>query len=137
NCIKCYNCKDLRRDDHACYEDYLEKERTCPPGTDKCSSIINDRLKRALRFCYVKGREKFRLCTLSEYECKDCDTDLCNGEPDKNKGDSAIRPVLHGPGLPLPIPPDHITMIEELSDIQDLQNDSDLAEDDAIMKLTF
>ncbi|KAJ9583795.1 hypothetical protein L9F63_021858, partial [Diploptera punctata] len=85
NCIKCYHCTDLRRDDHACYEDYFEKELTCPQGADQCTSVINDRLKQALRFCYMKSLESNPLCTNPDYKCKDCDTDLCNGEPDKNK----------------------------------------------------
>ena len=52
--------------------------------------------------------------------------------------DSAIQQALHGPGLPIPVLSDNITMTDEPSNDQDeLQNDSGLAEDDTINKPHF
>ena len=52
--------------------------------------------------------------------------------------DSAIQQALHGQGLPIPMPPDNVTMTDEPSNDQDeLQNFSDFAEDDAINEPHF
>ena len=54
--------------------------------------------------------------------------------------DSAIRPVLHGPGLPIPTPPDDITLTEIIESVHvqnALQNDPDFVEDDTINEPYF
>ncbi|KAJ4445670.1 hypothetical protein ANN_12354 [Periplaneta americana] len=57
------------------------------------------------------------------------------------EGVSAIRPVLHSPGLPIPTPPDDITLTEVIQSVPDvqteLQNDPDFVEDDTINEPNF
>ena len=51
--------------------------------------------------------------------------------------DSAIRPVLHGPELPIPTPPDDITLTEVTESVPHVQNDPDFVEDDTINEPHF
>lgn len=129
----------IRRAYHCYFNNKIDQNKTWAPEIccTKCVTLLSGWLKGSRHMPFAVPmiwREPKDHLT----DCYFCLTNI-SGISSKSRHtvkypslDSAIRPVLHGPGLPIPSPPDDITMTEEFPDIQDeLQNDSDFVEEDA------